>query len=253
MSNIKDGTIRTPKRIGYTVVPNGVLPEGKISARAWGLYVYLLSRPPGWEIRTPQLQKVFSEGRDAIYTALRELVDADLMHLESYRTPEGLPRKRYVMIAPEKILESPNTGFQDTGNQDTEKPWVTTTDINQSDDKSLRNPFTSEQSSDGMLHVQSSITPTETKPIDALNDQDRLKARYLIIKIALHVRARGSFWDDIAQDAWQDLMDLIENRLLMGGWDPDMDLMDTWTISGTPSTPYEAGAELNKILHHLYQ
>ena len=165
-----DATVRTPKRIGYTVVPNGVLPEGKISARSWGLYVYLLSRPPGWEIRTPQLQKVFSEGRDAIYTALKELVDVGLMELENYLSPEKQPRRRYVMVAPEEVnapSESspicPNPEKPDPGNPYPEKPWVTTTDINQAGTEPLLNPFTPEQDSGQMLHPHSYERGSENK------------------------------------------------------------------------------------------
>lgn len=156
-------TIRTPKRNGYTVIPNGVLPEGKISARSWGLYVYLLSRPPGWEIRTSQLQKIFSEGRDAIRTALRELISVDLMRMENYHTPEGLQRKRYAMISPEDALKSPETGFQGTENPPAEKPSVTITDLSHTGTEPLLNPFTPEQDSGQMLHPHSYERGSENK------------------------------------------------------------------------------------------
>lgn len=116
---------RIPKRRGYTVIPNGLLPEGEITARAWGLYAYLLSRPPGWVIHVRQLQKVFKEGRDAIYAAMKQLQEAGLLDMESYKNPGQPPKKRYVLIDPDAILGDPpnpdsqDTVSQDTGNQDT--------------------------------------------------------------------------------------------------------------------------------------
>lgn len=88
--------IRIGKRRGFTLIYNDMLPEGEISARAWGVYCYLLSRPEGWECRVSHLRTVFKEGRDAIYTALRELVDVGLMGKEDY-IENGLRRQRYVI------------------------------------------------------------------------------------------------------------------------------------------------------------
>jgi hypothetical protein len=125
-------TLVVGKRRGYTVIPNGVIPEGRISARAWGLYVYLLSRPPGWECRPSQLKTVFKEGRDALYTTLHELVELGLVVKETYRR-DGMPRTRFV-------LPDPNPDSQDSENpavcadspnpdsQVTEKPEGDTTD-----------------------------------------------------------------------------------------------------------------------------
>lgn len=119
-------SIRINKRRGYTVIPNGLLPEGKITARAWGIYAYLLSRPDGWVIHVRQLQQVFKEGRDAIYSAMKQLREVGLLEMESYREPGKPPKKRYVLVDVETILEplpdpdSPDTAFQDTGNPDTD-------------------------------------------------------------------------------------------------------------------------------------
>ena len=138
-------SIRINKQRGYTVIPNGLLPEGKISARAWGIYAYLLSRPDGWVIHVRQLQQVFTEGRDAIYSAMKQLREAGLLEMESYREDRQPPKKRYVLVDLEKLLEplpdtetqnntplpdtdSPDTGFQDTGNQDLKSRALTTTD-----------------------------------------------------------------------------------------------------------------------------
>lgn len=114
-------SIRIPDTLrGYTVVPNGLLPEGKISARAWGFYVYLLSRPPGWHCRPRHLATVFREGRDATYSALRELAAHGLMERETYRDDGGMPRQRYVLVG--EPTRPPDTESQDPGNPDPENP-----------------------------------------------------------------------------------------------------------------------------------
>lgn len=139
--------IKVRKQRGYTVVYNDMLPAGQITARAWGIYVYLLSRPDGWETRVSHLQTVFSEGRDAIYTALRSLADLGLMTREEF-IDNGLRRTRYVIDADQAETpgQAPDTDSQDTGNPEPgtpepEKPGqvskeVTTTES--TNDPSLR-------------------------------------------------------------------------------------------------------------------
>lgn len=100
-------TIRVGKRRSYTVVYNDLLPQdGTLSARAWGIFVYLIGRPEGWETSSLHLAKVFKEGRDAIRTSLHELVAAGLM-VEETQKIGNLPVKRFAI--PD---ESQETGFQ---------------------------------------------------------------------------------------------------------------------------------------------
>lgn len=118
--------ITVNRRRGYTIVYNDLLPEdGVISARAWGLYVYLLGRPDGWQCRAGHLATVFKEGRDAIYTALKELVAVGLMSKEDY-IEDGLRRVRYSVDAdavPTQTRRSaPETDSQDPGSQDPGEP-----------------------------------------------------------------------------------------------------------------------------------
>lgn len=124
-------SIRIPKRRGYTTIPNGLLPEGQISARAWGIYAYLLSRPPEWKIHVRQLQNVFKEGRDAIYAAMKQLRDVGLLEMESYQQSGQPPKKRYVLADVDALLiPSPNTDSQDTAFQDPGLPDTGNQDLN---------------------------------------------------------------------------------------------------------------------------
>lgn len=58
----------------FVIVGNSAARDSRISFRARGLHHYLLSLPPGWRVTTEQLGKENPEGREAIRTALNELI-----------------------------------------------------------------------------------------------------------------------------------------------------------------------------------
>lgn len=259
--------VKVPKRRGYTVIPNGLLPEGKVSARAWGLYAYLLSRPPGWEVRTSQLGTVFSEGRDAIYTALKQLVSVGLMSLESYRNEEGLPRKRYVLIDPEQVLKSPNPDFQDTDYQGPEKPGVTTTNLTSPElrqerelvttDTSARqkHPFTSDESDDQKetFTTGQGQPATKAKPNPGnLTPNQRANLRQAMQHTAEKMkREKRGFWDDDVQELWWVFIGLIEDYFPDSYDSQFCDLLENgkWSISTKEASPLQAGVQLNKLIN----
>lgn len=260
-SNTKNhGNVRAAKKHGYTVVPNGVLPEGKkISARAWGLYVYLLSRPDGWKTHAKQLSSVFSEGVGAIYTALQNLVDAGLMVKVEYYEG-GLKRQRYEQVSPEEILNSPDTDFRDLGNRDLENRRVTTTDITTTEftqDHSTVDPSESTEISfhDNPFHEQSSTA--HEKSSGKLSDDHLPKEQWNYLKRLLQATGEAvhdteDFYSAVAQDRWEDFetaledltMDLHYADLLL-----DLVLNGKWTVNATVADWYEAGKELNTLFN----
>lgn len=60
----------------FALIANGALRDPRLSFRARGLMAYLLSLPPGWRTSVRQLADKTTEGRDAVATAINELVDA---------------------------------------------------------------------------------------------------------------------------------------------------------------------------------
>jgi len=60
----------------FTKMPNAWARDETLSRRARGLLVEILSHKPGWVIDMGSLQRGGPEGRDALYGAVRELVEA---------------------------------------------------------------------------------------------------------------------------------------------------------------------------------
>ena len=141
--------IKVNRRRGYTMVYNDLLPEdGSLSARAWGLYVYLVGRPDGWEARASHLSTRFKEGRDAIYAALKELVEAGLVNKEE-RLEGGLRRTRFTVdvddATPQTRRPGPETpiqdpGGQEPGGQEPEKPGQVSTEVLATTDQATTEP-----------------------------------------------------------------------------------------------------------------
>ena len=66
--------IRAARKSHFTQVPNETARDKALSFRARGLLLYLLSHDDGWSTSADRLRHEATEGRDAINTALRELV-----------------------------------------------------------------------------------------------------------------------------------------------------------------------------------
>ena len=255
---------RISKQRGYTVIPNGLLPEGEVSARAWGIYAYLLSRPEGWVIHVRQLQTIFTEGRDAIYTAMKQLRGAGLLEMESYQEPGQPPKKRYVMVNVEELLQKPpNTDSQDTGNQDRKSRTLTTTDITTTE--FTQDHSTVERSSTDTFHDQSSIDqPFHEQPAAAREkssakqyDDHLPKEQWNHLKRLLQltgeaIRDTKDFYSPVAQDRWADFETALEDHtadLPYGDLILDLVLNGKWTVNAKVADWYAAGAELNTLFN----
>lgn len=67
--------IRIKKGVSnYTIMDNVFLRDKALSAKAKGIFAYLLSLPENWQIRKSELQTHFTEGRDSINKGFKELV-----------------------------------------------------------------------------------------------------------------------------------------------------------------------------------
>lgn len=254
-------SIRIDKRRGYTVIPNGLLPEGKITARAWGIYAYLLSRPDGWVIHVRQLQKVFKEGREAIYTALRQLREAGLLEMESYKEPGQPPKQRFILADLGSLLANlPDAGFRDTANRDAGsrdlnqyllKPELTESNKNNNHPPSSAGDYsTSEQSSDAR-HFTSNSQANMTRE-DILPKEHWKHLRSKLQAVGKAIEQTGSFHSEQAQQEWEGFMsslELVTDHLPYSWAIVDLTQNGKWTVNAKVAAEYEAGKELLTLLN----
>ena len=77
---------RARRERGFAIIDNAVMNDERLTDHL-GLLVYLLSRPPDWEVRQAQLMKRFAIGRDKLQRMLRDLRGFGYMRNEKLRDP----------------------------------------------------------------------------------------------------------------------------------------------------------------------
>ena len=73
----------------FTILPNRVIRDRRLSFRARGVLAYLLSMPPGWRTSSTRVARETREGRDAIRTALEELRALGYATLDRHQSQAG--------------------------------------------------------------------------------------------------------------------------------------------------------------------
>ena len=74
---------------GFTVLPNALLQDRRLSYTARGLLADLLSRPDGWTEDGRRMADSSPQGRLAVAKALRELVSFGYYHVDRVRRGDG--------------------------------------------------------------------------------------------------------------------------------------------------------------------
>ena len=69
-------SIRVARRDRYTSVSRSTINDENLSFRARGILIWLLDKPDDWRVDSEQIAAAAKEGRDAVRTALNELVAA---------------------------------------------------------------------------------------------------------------------------------------------------------------------------------
>jgi len=91
MEEEKKGTvfIRTKKERDYTVIDNTFLRDDRLSAQAKGIFAYILYLPEDWCIYQSELVKHFSNGKDSIRSAIKELESFGYISKEHIKDEHG--------------------------------------------------------------------------------------------------------------------------------------------------------------------
>ncbi|MDU7472120.1 MAG: helix-turn-helix domain-containing protein [Paenibacillus macerans] len=87
----KGGIVRVSKRdSSYAIIDPYFLSDERLSWKAKGLLGYLLSKPSNWRVYVSDLVKRSKDGKDAVYSALKELEAAGYIERRQLRDPDGI-------------------------------------------------------------------------------------------------------------------------------------------------------------------
>jgi hypothetical protein len=89
---------------GFTVLPNTLLQDRRLSYTARGLLADLLSRPDGWREDGRHMADTSPQGRLAVAKALRELTAFGYYRVERVRRPDG------TFVSETHVYDSPQMG-----------------------------------------------------------------------------------------------------------------------------------------------
>jgi len=172
--------IQKDKNNPYVIINKTIFSFPEISAKAKGVFCYLMTLPDDWQIRPPEIAKHFKEGRDVIYKCFKELESNGFIHKETKRekgkfigyeylvfeTPDlknqflyssPLPEIQDTVLSPlpeKPDTEKPDTEKPDTEKPDTEKPTLLYNN-KPKNETTLRNDITKERSpKNGLRDVQ---------------------------------------------------------------------------------------------------
>ena len=82
--------IRSPRvETNFSIISNSVIRDIRLSYRARGVLLDILSRPDNWRVSADSLSRSGSEGRHAILTALKELRQVGYMRTQKLRKDNG--------------------------------------------------------------------------------------------------------------------------------------------------------------------
>lgn len=95
----------------FTQVPNTWVRDGRISLKAKGLLIYLMSHEAGYEITLDRIQRDTKDGRASIQSAAKELVDAGYLTVTRTRkADQTYGRTRWELIDPFALETAPQAG-----------------------------------------------------------------------------------------------------------------------------------------------
>ena len=111
--------IRHKHKGRFSIVPNGIFHDPRLSLPAKGLLVYLLSLPPDWEVRHDHLQDKLRIGRKLLESAFKEIIAA------GYAVPDEIQgRDEHHLLAAARIRTFLAQGGQRGRSSRRPSPWV---------------------------------------------------------------------------------------------------------------------------------
>ena len=104
--------VRSPRPSGnFTVLHNATIRDPRLSWKARGILVYLLSLPDNWRTSAEDLARHAPDGRDSIRAGLRELETWGYLRRVKQRDDTGRVRTITTVYDRPLKLTAPETGF----------------------------------------------------------------------------------------------------------------------------------------------
>ena len=155
-------TYRVKKESGnFVTIHKGFITDDRLSAKAKGILLYLLSRPDDWQIYTAEIKKHMKDGIKSINTGIHELIEYGYIKRSKKRQDNGV-FNGYEYIVYETPTEMPFSenglsanGFSENGKTENRKRQ--TTNINNTY-KDLTNNYDTE------INSSSSASTTKQQP-----------------------------------------------------------------------------------------
>lgn len=89
----------------FTIITNKVINDKRLSFKARGLLIYLLSKPQHWQVSSKQLAGASPQGITAIRSAMKELVTCGYARLQTVQGEDGRLSGRFWSISDLPIPE----------------------------------------------------------------------------------------------------------------------------------------------------
>ncbi len=115
--------IRVKKDQNFTTINNEFIFNKNLSLKAKGLLCHILALPKDWILYVEEVGKWHKDGKDAIYSAFKELSTNGYMKREQIRQNGKFKGYDYI------VFEKPNTDKPNTDKPNTDKPNTENTQL----------------------------------------------------------------------------------------------------------------------------
>lgn len=133
---MSSGIVRVSKRdSGYAIIDPFFLSDERLSWKAKGILGYLLSKPSNWKVFVSDLVKRAKDGRDAVYSALKELEAAGYVERRQARDEFERITGIETVIYERPVVDFVHAEIPDTEKSPTDIPTQVINDLNNTDFK----------------------------------------------------------------------------------------------------------------------
>jgi hypothetical protein len=189
--------IRRKVTSNFTVLDNAIIRDTRLSWKALGLLVRLLSLPPNFKLRLVSLSRERPSGRDATRSGLKELEQSGYLTIVREREASGkfTTTTWIIQDKPENNpgSENPNVVKPTAGSTKSEKPTLVSTHLKQE------------------LNLTTTTTGAEYT-----GTQDQVKDEQLKLSVPVPLRAVLPIISSLPLQLQQDIIDEIEGKVRRG-------------------------------------